>query len=340
MTAGPVRIRIDYFNGIEETEAIHLGAFPDGAGELFRVGRPSICVGGVAREDVVRLERHDDLYVFLGVYQRSSWETHWLLLPREAHGSPEAYAEFKHAVVGAGCILEGDQVEEEGLRVIISVPAGVPADGWTRAYERLIQRSAVLSVEAFETRVVDEARQRRLAQLERQQREDRASRRRQLGAEIAVRTLAVLIAAACIAAMGWWIVALVTASPLTRPWVAALGMIVALSPTVIVSLRDRSVRPMILGAAAAGVAELLLSGVLTDPAYAFAAVAIGLMYAIVVGGIGVFFGIASIFTESSRDRRPTLLLVVLPCVMSSIAAVLCAVTAAHAGHVWPFGGLR
>ena len=332
MTAAPVRIRIDYFNDIEETEALRLGAFPDGAGELFRVERPSICIGGVAREDVVRLERYDDRYVFLGVFERSSWETHWLLLPREANGLPEAYAEFKQAVVSAGCILEGERVEEEGLRVIISVPAGVPADGWKRAYERMIQRSAGLSPEAFVTRVGDEARQRRSTELERQQREQRASRRRQVRREIAERALRGLAAAACVAAMGWWIHALVTASALTRPRVAALGMIVALSPTVIGSLRDRSFRPPMLGAAAAGVAAWLLAGALSDPAYAVAAIALGVIFALVVGSVAALFGVSS-FVASEHDRRIVWLFLVLPCLVSSFAAVLYAVSAARAGHV-------
>ena len=47
-----MRIRIDYFEDVEETDAVHLGEFPDGSGELFRVARPSIAMGGVSREDV------------------------------------------------------------------------------------------------------------------------------------------------------------------------------------------------------------------------------------------------------------------------------------------------
>lgn len=333
MTAGPVRIRIDYFNGIEETEALHLGAFPDGAGELFRVTRPSICIGGVAREDVVRLEPDDDRYVFLGVVERSSWKTHWLLLPREAHGLPEAYAEFKEAVAAAGCILEGDRLEEDGLRVILSVPASVPDDGWTRAYERMIQRSAGLSPEGFESRVAIEARLRQVAQLERGQREDRASRRRQRQAEIAALSLRVLAGAACVSAIGWWIRSFVVASPLARPSVAALGMIVALSPAVIGLFHDRGIRPLLLGATAAGVAAWLIAGALTDPAYAFAAVALGIVFALVMGSVAAMFGIFSGFASSERDLRMIWLFLVLPSAASSVAAMLYAVTAARAGQV-------
>jgi len=329
----PARIRIDYFNGIEETDAVHIGPFPDGAGELFRVGRPSICIAGVAREDVVRLEPVDDRYVFFGVVERSTWETHWLLLPREALGAREAYAEFKQAIADAGCVLEGDRLDEEGPRVIISVPAGVAADGWTRAYERIIQRTAGLSPEAFETRVGDDARRRDSAQREREQREYRARRRRQILAEIAQPALLVLFGAACIAVVGWWIHALVTASALTRPRVAALGMIIALSPGVVGSFIDRSIRPLMLGAAAAGMAALLLSGALTDPAYVFAAVALGLLFALIVGSIGIFFGLVSVIARSSRDLRLTWLLFALPCLLSSIAAAVYAVTAAHAAPV-------
>jgi undecaprenyl pyrophosphate phosphatase UppP len=332
-TAEPVRIRIDYFNGIEETEAVHIGPFPDGGGEIFRVGRPSICIAGVAREDVVRLERVDDRYVFFGVIERSTWETHWLLLPREAVGAREAYDEFKQAIADAGCVLEGDRVDEEEPRVIISVPAGVAADRWTSAYERMIQRTAGLSPEALVARVGDDARRRDLAQRARREREHRARNRWQVLAKITRVTLPVLIGAVCIAVVGWWIHALVTASALTRPRVAALGMIIALLPGLFGSFLDRSIRPLMLGAAAAGVGALLLAGALSDPAYAFAAVALGLLFALIVGCIGVFFGIASVFDSSSRDRRLTWLLLVLPCLVSSIAAAVYALTAAHAAHI-------
>ena len=331
----PVRIRIVYYDRVEVTEAVYLGAYPDGAGELFRVSSPSLAVAGVAREDVVRIKSNGDRYAFLGVFERSSWETHRLLLPREAVRSPGAYAEFEQAIAQAGCIIEEDSYQPAGLRLIISVPAGVAADELTHVYERVIQRSTGLSVAAFEARVGEEARREALAQGKRQ----RAQHRRQIGAKMARSTPRVLIAAACVAVIGCWVLALVTATVATRPRVAALGMIVPLSPLVIASLWDRSVLRLTLLAAAAAVAAWLLAGAVSDPAYASAAIVLGVVFALTVGGIGVFGGIATVFTESSRDRRPTWLLVVLPCLASSIAAVVYAVTAAYARHV-QLGGQR
>ena len=327
-TAAPVRIRIVY-SRVEETEAVYLGAYPDGAGELFRVSSPSLSIARVAREDVVRLERRGDMYLCLGVFERSSWETQRLLLPREAIRVPGAYAEFEQAIAQAGCIIEEDSFEPAGLRLIISVPAGVAGDGWTRAYERAVQRSTGLSVAAFEARVADEARQEAFANSERQ----RARRRRQIAAKIASATPRVLIAVAYIAVIGWWVLALVTATAATRPKVAALGMIIALSPLVIASFWDRSVIRLTLSAAAAAVVAWLLAGAVSDPTYASVAIVLGVVFALAVGGIGVLSGIASVFTESSRDRRPMWLLVVLPCLASAIAAVLYAATAAYAIHV-------
>jgi len=291
-TTEPVRIRIDYFNGIEETEAVYIGPYPDGGGELFRVSRPSICMGGVAREDVVWLDPSDDYYVCFGVFERSSWETHWLLFPREALGSSEAYDAFKQAVADAGCIFEGDRLDGEEPRVVISVPAGVTADGWTRAYERLIQRTAGLSSEALAARAADDAKRRDSARREQEQRRDRAQRRLEILAKITLATIPVLIGAVSIAVAAWWIHALATADALTRPKIAALGMIIALAPSVIGSVFDRSVLRLTLGALAVGVIALLLAGRLTNPAYVFPAVALGLLYAGAAGLTGVFFGMA------------------------------------------------
>jgi hypothetical protein len=186
-----------------------------------------------------------------------------------------------------------------------------------------------LSVAAYEIRVADEARREDLAKRKQQ----RAQHRRQIGAKIARTTVRVLIAAACIAVVGWWVLTLVTTMAAARPRVAALGMIAALSPFVIASLWDRSALRLTLSAAAAAVAAWLLAGALSDPAYASAAIVLGVVFALAVGGIGVFSAIASVFTESSRGRRPMWLLVVLPCLLSSIAAVLFAATAAYAVHV-------
>jgi hypothetical protein len=333
-TAEPVRIRILY-NRVEEAEAAYLGAYPDGAGELFRVSRPSLSVAGVAREDVVRLERHGDTYAFLGVFERSSWETQRLLLPREVVRTPDIYPEFERAVTQAGCIIEEDSFEPAGLRLIISVPAGVAANEWTSAYERAVQQSTGLSVAAFEARVADEARREALAQSKRQ----RAQLRRQIGAQIARMTPRVLLAATSIAVVGWWVLTVVTSAVAARPRVAALGMIVPLSPLVIASLWDRSVLRLTLLLAAAAVAAWMLAGTVSDPTYASFAVALGVVFAVVVGGIGVFFGLATVFTESSRDRRPTWFLVVLPCLASAIAAVVYAATAAYALHI-QLAGLR
>lgn len=327
-----MRIRIDYHDGIEETDATHLGAFPDGAGELFRVARPSVGVGGISRDDVVRLERVGDTYVYLGVVERSSWQTHWLLLPREARGAPEAHAEFQRAIEQTGCILEDVRDGDEGPRVIISVPQGAPTVGWTRAYERLIERTSGLSAAAFRERVASDARRRAVADLERHQRSNRARHRWELVAALGRAALAAL-AVAGVAVVGWWIRALVTASAAERPKVAALGMIVALVPAVIGSLADRSFLPFFLGAAAAGAFAVRLGGTLSDPGHAFGAVALGVAYALVVGWVGVFIGMFSGFASSARNMRLIWLLVVAPCVASSIAAVIYAVTAARATPV-------
>ena len=331
-TTEPVRIRVDYFNGIEETEAVYIGPYPDGGGELFRVSRPSICMGGVARGDVVWLDPTDDYYVCLGVFERSSWETHWLLFPREALGSSEAYDEFKQAVANAGCIFEGDRLDGEEPRVVISVPAGVTAEGWARAYERLIQRTAGLSSDALAARAGDDAKRRDSARREQEQRQDRTRRRLETLVKTMLSTVRVLIGVVSFAATGWWIHALVTADALTRPKVAALGMIIALVPTVIASIFDRAALRLTLGAVAVGVVALLLAGRLTNPAYVFPAVALGLLYAGAAGLAAAFFAMAGVLTESSRGRWRGWFVVGVPCVASSIAALVYAVTAAHANN--------
>jgi hypothetical protein len=349
-TPDPVRIRIDYFLGVEETEAVYIGPNPDAAGELFRVSRPSICMAGVAREDVVWLEPNDDLYTCFGVIERSSWETHWLLLPREALNSLEAYDDFKQAVSDAGCIFEGDGLDGQEARAVISVPAGVTADGWTSAYDRLIQRTAGLSPQALLARVVDDKKRRDSARREQEQRRARALRRLETLANITVTTIPVLIGLVSFAAAGWWIYALVAADALTKPKIAALGMIIPVVPSVIVSIFERSGLRLTLGAAAAGVVAFLLAGRLTNPAYVFPAVALGLLFAGAAGLTVAFFVMAGLLTESSRGRWRGWFFFGVACLVSSIAAVVYAVTAAHANNgqfdaahiaaqTIPFGGI-
>jgi hypothetical protein len=165
-----------------------------------------------------------------------------------------------------------------------------------------------------------------------QQREDRAWRRWQKRAEIKARTLRALIASSCIALIGWWIYALVTASIVTRPRIAAIGMIVAISPSLIATFPDRTFRSIFLSAAAGGVLALLLAGSPSHPGYAFAAVMLAGLYVLAVGSFAVMFGMFSGFSANERDMRQVWLIFVLPGLLSSIAAVLYAVTAVRAAH--------
>jgi hypothetical protein len=113
-------------------------------------------------------------------------------------------------------------------------------------------------------------------------------------------------------------------------------MIFALSPSVIATLGSRGIRSLMLGATVAGVVAFLHAGTSPNSDYAFVAVVLGLAYALVVGSVGFMFALSSGFSASDRDLRMTWLLVVLPCLVSSMAAVLYAVTAviaAHATHV-------
>ena len=330
-SAPPARIRIDYFLGIEETEAVYIGPNPDAAGELFRVTRPSICMAGVAREDIVWLEASDDLYTCFGVVERSSWDTHWLLLPREALGSG-AYEEFKQAVTDAGCIYEGDLVTGDEPRVVISVPAGVTPERWTIAYERLIQRTAGLSPEALSAKVANDSQRRDSARREQEQRRERALRRLETLVRITLPAARVLIVVVCLALAGWWIHALMIADALTRPKVAALGMIVPLIPIAISSIFDRSALRLTLGPLAVGVIAFLLAGRLTNPAYVFPAVALGLLFAGAAALAGALFLIGVLFTENSRDRWRGWLVVGLPSLVGSIAGALYAVASAHANN--------
>lgn len=327
--APPARthIRIDYFVGIEETEAVHLGPYPHGSGELFRVARPSINVGGVAREDVVRLEPEGDHYVFWGVVERSAWERRGFLLPREISGMPDALAEFEQAIADAGCILDGEHVSEEGYGYVVSVPPGVTGDGLARAYERAVQRTVGLTVADFGARVGEAARQRNLEHHAREARKQIQWRRRQRRVEILRYVRNALIGASCVAVAGWWLFALVRATPVERPRIAALGMIIALSPTAIVFLAGRGFREPILTALAAAVGAFVAAGHPTAPDYRSISVALGLIFIVFAGPIAFLFGMFSGFASSEKDLKQIWIFLVLPSLASCVAAVVYIATA-------------
>ena len=328
-----MRIRIDYFEDVEETDAVHLGEFPDGSGELFRVARPSIAMGGVSREDVVRLQPDDDRYVFFGVVERSAWNTLRPLLPREARDATDAYTEFAVAIAAAGCAIDGEKAEQEGVRVVVSIPPGVSPDEVTRAHERLVEQVSGLSVNAFNVRASDAELRRHAEHHARQRREQIAWRQRERVARLGGRGLRVVAAAAFIVAMGWWLYALATADPLARPRIAALGMIFPLLPTAIMTLRDSHWRSFMFGPPTAGVLAFLLAGTPAYPYYAFAAIAIGLVCVMAAGSVGFLFGMFSGFASSQRDLKQVWLFLVLPCAVTSLAAIIYMVTAVHAARV-------
>ena len=329
--AKPVRIRIHYVCAVEETDAVPLGPYPDGSGQLFRVARPSICIAGVAREDVVRLEPEGDNYVFLEVVERSSWERRSFLLPRDATGALDALAEFEQAIAQAGCILDGESVDVEASRYVVSVPPGASADVLTPAHERMMERMVGMSVSSFAARVGEAARQRNVEHHAREARKQHAWRRRQRRVEIARRLRSALIAVACVAAAIWWIYALATGTPQQRPRIAALAMVVAFSPSLVFTL-GAGFREPILGAMAAALAALFVAGHLADPAYASLPIPLGLIFLILAGPVGFLFGMFSGFSSSERALKQVWLFLVLPCLVSCIAAVVYIVTALRASH--------
>jgi hypothetical protein len=328
-----MRIRIDYFEDIEETDAVHLGEFPDGSGELFRVARPSIAVGGVSREDVVRLEPDGDRYVFFGVVERSAWNTARPLLPAQARDSGDAYVDFTNAIAASGCILDGERVERDGVRIVVSIPPGTSADAVTRAHERLVEQASGVSANEFNVRASDAELQRHAEHHARQRREQIAWQRRERLARIGGRGLRVVAATAFIVAMGWWLYELATAGPLARPRIAALGMIFPLLPTALLTVRDTHWRSFMFGPPAAGVLAYLLAGSPAYPHYAFAATGVGLICVMAAGSVGFLFGIFSGFAANERDLKQVWLFLVLPCAVTTLAAIIYMATAVHAARV-------
>ena len=101
---------------------------------------------------------------------------------------------------------------------------------------------------------------------------------------------------------------------------------------------------------AVGVIAFLLAGHLSNPAYVFPAVALGLLFAGAAALAGALFLIGVLFTENSRDRWGGWLVVGLPSLVGSIAGALYAVASAHANNglfdaahiaaqTIPFGGI-
>ena len=332
-TVTVTRIRIDYFEDIEETDAVHLGAFPGGAGELFRVARPSIAMAGVSREDVVRLDPNDGRYVFFGVVERSAWNTLRPLLPREARDSVDTYTEFVEAITASGCIVDGERVERDGVRIVVSIPPGVTADSVTRAHEQLMQKVAGMSAAAFNVKVSEAELRRHAEHHARERRRQIAWRRIEMLTRIMGRTLRAVLIATFIVVMSWWLYALVAADAFARPRIAALGMIFPLLPTAVMTLRASSWRGFMFGAPAAGILAYLLAGTPTYPYYALAAILIGLFCLMAAGSVGFLFGMFSGFAASERDLKQVWIFLVLPCTVTSLAAIIYMVTAVHAARL-------
>jgi hypothetical protein len=323
-----VTIRIDYFNDIETTEAVPLGPFPGGSGELFRVLRPSICVAGIAREDVVRLEPDGDRYVFFGVIERSSWNTHWLLLPRDANQPAEPYAVFRRDLEAQGCIVEGERAEEHGLRVVISVPAGVPDERWKPVYEHLIKRSSGLTPDAFVARVADEVQRAERARRVELERADRRERRRGwivwFAPKVVLATYGVVLAAL----LGWWIRVLGTSTVHARPRVALAGAVVAMLPGVLTATLWRSFKRAAIGAVTLTGLVYLLAIAPGNATLAGPAATLGFLSALVLGGLAVFLAVLALFMKS--ERVFTYCLVVIPTAIAAIGALVYAITAPRA----------
>jgi len=337
LRSSTVRIRVDYFNDVEETDAVHLGPFPAGSGELFRVDRPSLCVAGVAREDVVRLEPDADRYVFWGVVERSGWDAQHVTLPGPTAASGPEYAEFAKAIGDAGGIIEDQRADERGLRLVVSVPAG-GGEAWERAYERIIRQLAGVTRAEFEAGVVADAQRADRARYEEQARESRRRHLIERAARTAMSALRIFAIAAFVAVVGWWGAALFVAPVGARPRIAALGMIVGILPAAVASLAARSTRRFMLGAVAAAGAAYFLAGHLGDARAASLAVALTVLFAVIVGPVGGFYALSSVLSEYRRPRLIAWLLVIGPCLMSSIAAVVYAVTATLAGHLLAAAG--
>jgi hypothetical protein len=133
--------------------------------------------------------------------------------------------------------------------------------------------------------------------------------------------------------MSWWLYALATADAPTRPRIAALGMIFPLLPIAVMTLRDSSWRGFMFGAPTAGVLAFLLAGTPAYPHYALAAIVVGVFCLMAAGSVGFLFGMFSGFAASERDLKQVWIFLVLPCAVTSLAAIIYMVTAAHAARV-------
>lgn len=294
--------------------------------------RPPLTVAGVARGDVIRLSRGDPGAAFFGIEERSSWDTQRLAVANAVTANPDAYNEFRAAIGALGGIVEGNCLTSNGFRVIVSLPPGTPREQWWKAYDRLVERTARRSADDLLAEIAESARQRAAAALDDQRRIDRVQRRREALLSHAVGAVAVLGALAAVALTTAWVWALLSSRGLTRPQLAALGMLVALVPLVVAEVVSRSAGPGITGSVAS-LGAMLLATMITRPGYAIAALVLGVVYAVSAAVVGFLYLASSFLTESSQRRRMTLLFGALPCILSAAAAIVYVVTVARASSL-------
>ena len=329
-----IRIRIDYFGRVEETDAMPLGPDPEGRGELFRVERPSMAIGNVTRQDVVVLDCRDDPPRFLDVVEESTWKTYRPLVPREA-ADTAAFAEFRRAIEAAGCLFEGQASTTDAVRIVVSAPAGVPIERWGPAFETMIRQTAGTSHAEFQARLEAKVLEREAADRARRVRASAATRRRRIMVEALHLARFVGVVGLVVAAAAWCVARFLAAAPSDRPTLAAIAMLAFQIPLWLgLGERDPGAR---FGPSAFALLALVLAQGIDRPLVAAGAVVLGLGYALFLGAMGAIVTLFSGFSRNGQEAMRLIFFTGLPNILSALAAVGYAVSVGWAGD--SFGGL-
>ena len=318
-----VTIRIAYRNGLDIVQAEHLGTDAEGC-ELYRVWRQPLDADDAEREDVLRLRRQEGPgFDFIGTADPARPGTSFFTIPSACLGTL-AYDAFRRQIEEHGCVVENEWDSGNALYLVTTHPNEAPVTEW---YEQMLRDAVGITPDEVREYLFHQTRAKEREQVRRKTRKGftrAVSRTTSLVVSVVV---GLSVVALVVGIVGGGLTQLFGAESAERPRVAAMGMIVALLPSLFT--RDgRKMWPLFGACAAAAIGALAL---LDDPTPRYgAATALGALYALVIGAFGVLIGIFSGFSSNTREMSKILFSVVLPALASAVAAVVLAVTSAAA----------
>jgi hypothetical protein len=318
-----VSIRLVYGTGLDIVQAERLGTHPDGS-ELHRVWRRGLVPGDPIREDVLRLRPQEGpAFDFIGSADPARPETAHLTIASRCLGMP-ACNEFRRRLDEHGCVLENQWSSGNAFYLVFTHASDVPIHEW---HAQMLRDSLGIAPDELRDYLHDEERTR---ERERARRKTRDKVRRSLsrGMRLTLSLLSLVATAALVVVIiGGGATKLIVAESADRPRFAAMAMLVTLAPSVLT--RDgRKMWPLFLGCAMAALGALALVDGPT-PSYG-GATALGALYALVIGALGVVIAIFSLFSSNAGQLGLVWFGIVFPAVGSAAAAAVLAVTAAAA----------